>query len=99
VVWFGYDFLVRDVSEGSPMWPWFRLSFYIFAGHQPIYNLLSDNILARIGHHELLKQVNPSGAFLVYLCLPIVTIIALSFLGMALKKKANPVHRLLTGGR
>src|SRR5882672_2758814 len=56
VVWFGYDFLVGDVSEQSALWPWMTLSFYIFAAHQPLYNVLSDNVLARIGHHELLKQ-------------------------------------------
>jgi hypothetical protein len=99
VVWFGYDFVVRDVSEESALWPWFTLSFYIFAAHQPLYNLLSDNILARIGHHELLKQVNPGGAFLVYLLLPIATIVCLSLLGALLRRYALPVHKLLTGGR
>jgi fucose 4-O-acetylase-like acetyltransferase len=99
VVWFGYDFLVHDVSEESRWWPWFGVSFYIFAGHQPLYNLVSDNILARIGHHEALKSVNPGGAFLVYLLLPIATIVLLSILGMMLRNRAHPVHRLLTGGR
>jgi hypothetical protein len=99
VVWFGYDFLVGDVSEQSAMWPWVTLSFYIFAAHQPLYNVLSDNILARIGHHELLKQTNPGGAFLVYLLLPIATIVFCSLLGVLIRKYVKPLHHVLTGGR
>jgi fucose 4-O-acetylase-like acetyltransferase len=99
VIWFGYDFLVGDVSEHSSLLPWATLSFYVFAAHQPIYNVLSDNILARIGHHELLKQTNPGGAFLVYLLLPIVAIVCLTLLGALLRRYTPPLHRLLTGGR
>jgi fucose 4-O-acetylase-like acetyltransferase len=99
VVWTGYDFLVGDVSEQSALWPWLTLSFYIFVMHQPLYNIVSDNILGRIGHHELLKQINPSGAFLVYLLLPIATVVFCSLLGMLIRAYAKPLHRVLTGGR
>jgi len=99
VVWIGDDFLVGDVSEQSALWPWFTLSFYIFAAHQPLYNIVSDNILGRIGHHELLKQTNPSGAFLVYLLLPIATIVFCSLLGVLIRTYAKPLHHVLTGGR
>src|SRR5262249_52765705 len=51
VVWFGYDFLVGDVPEHSPLWPWFGLSFYLFVAHQPLYNIFRENFLARLGHH------------------------------------------------
>jgi hypothetical protein len=75
------------------------VSFYIFVAHQPFYNIASDNILARIGHHEALKSVNPGGAFLVYLFLPAATIVMLSALGRTIRERAHPLHRLLTGGR
>jgi fucose 4-O-acetylase-like acetyltransferase len=99
VIWRGYDFIVRDVPETSRWWPWFGVSFYIFVAHQPFYNIASDNILARIGHHEALKSVNPGGAFLVYLFLPAATIVMLSALGRTIRERAHPLHRLLTGGR
>src|SRR5215472_14122650 len=97
VVWFGYDFLVGDVPEHSPLWPWFGLSFYLFVAHQPLYNIFRENFLARLGHHG--AEVNYAAAFAVYLVLPAATIAGLSLVGALIRKNAPPLHRLLTGGR
>jgi succinoglycan biosynthesis protein ExoH len=99
VVWFGYDFLVGEVPEQSPLWPWFGLSFYVFVAHQPLYNIVSENILGRIGHNDALHTANYGGAFVIYVFLPVVVIGGLSVLGALVRKQAPLVHRLLTGGR
>jgi hypothetical protein len=67
--------------------------------HQPLYNIVSENILGRIGHNDALHTANYGGAFVIYVFLPVVVIGGLSVLGALVRKQAPLVHRLLTGGR
>jgi hypothetical protein len=91
-VWTLYDaeFVRRRIEPRLLRWTGF--TFFIFAFHEPLQNVLMDALLARIGS-------GPGPSLFLYLAVPAFVIVAATGTAILLARHVRPVYLVLTGGR
>lgn len=91
-VWVGYDIVIGELSEEDKLLKFAPYTFFIFAGHVPLLNILINVLLKTLPNNYVVK-------LLVYILIPVVVISLLILLAKLLTKYLNPVYNILTGGR
>jgi len=91
-VWFGYDLIGDWLHSRETLLSVTSMTFFLYAAHEPILNLLSNSALAIMGISATIQMA-------VYLLLPLITIAFVLTCGGVLRALSPGVYAVLTGGR
>lgn len=91
-IWLGYDLVGEQANANEFLITAAPLTFFIYAAHEPLLNLLSNYAL-------YLLHISPTTQLTVFLMGPVVAIGLCLLFGAGLRRFTPPAFALLTGGR
>lgn len=91
-VWYMYDFIAAKNKYQITLLKYSTFTFFIFAGHEPLLNILTGIFVSFTGKSNL-------ALMLIYILNPVLVILILTTVAALIRKSAGGFYKILTGGR
>ncbi len=89
-VWSFYDFTLRN--KNPKVYAIFKLSFFIFAIHEPMLTIIKKVLFALLGTNEM-------SCLIIYVLAPVIALAVAITLGILLKRNFTGIYKITTGDR